>query len=502
MMTTYLIVGAVIVVILLVAKFSNADELEYVSGAYWLTGFERWRLLSRFKKGFVVDGHRSRLSLEDSYKHLLICSQTGGGKTTRLVLPNLLNANGVSFIVNDPDASAWKLSAGWLSSEGYAVWKIDVADQNNSLKYNPLARVKTHREASMVSSTLLHGAFPERGGGDRFWTDSAEALLTTLIMILKQCEEKYQHLGALKRLLNQFGPGSNGLDEWVSTHADPALFSNFMGFRQSSEKVAASIVSTVQTALRSWSDDQVCQLTATDNVDFSALRTRKTALFFCVPELESRNWSVVGALLFSQLFAFAMQTPKEGDLPILVLLDELGVSAPIPDFAKIVATSRRRRLGILTSIQDKAQLERIYGREDAHIIANGGCSTRIYLGGLAHGMCKDVSDSLGKTICIDRRDGQERRITRSLLEPDAVRMLPPGNGVILSGGHRPAMLRMKAFYEIRKLRLRSEIPPPEVMCPENKTPEYISLTTRTSYNDTGVSETEFQIPSGNGGALL
>ncbi len=476
-----LIIVAIIVAIITVIRLVIPKEIEYMEGAYWLTGFQRWRLVSRSKKGIVVDGF-SRLSLEASFSHCLLVCPTGGGKTTKMSMTNLLRADGASYISLDPDSSMWKRSAGWLTSEGYRVCKIDFTDSaEESLSFNPLHRVRTHRDASIVSSTLINAAFPDRGG-ERFWNESAEALLTTLVMTLRNCDTKYFHLAMVKKLLTHLGPDCSGLDKFVAEHADPNTFSDFKSFRAASSRVAASIVTTCQTALKPWSDPLTCRLTATESLNFESLRTEKTAIFFCFPEIHAKHYSVIGALLFFQVFSFCMQTPEEDELSIFAILDELGNSAPIPELATIMTAIRRRRVSIIASCQDLEQLKRLYGREDAHILANGGCATRIFLPGLSHSMCKDVSASLGKTMCIDRRNGQERIVTRSLLEPDAVRTLPQDSGILITGRHPAMKLRMKAYYEIPKLRSRSEIPPPRSHSNELMPVEYISIppTTKSS----------------------
>src|SRR6476620_4811847 len=56
------------------------------------------QILSKKHWGIVVDGKRA---LKRSAGHALIISPTGGGKSTTVIVPTILNAKG-SFLINDP----------------------------------------------------------------------------------------------------------------------------------------------------------------------------------------------------------------------------------------------------------------------------------------------------------------------------------------------------------------------------------------------------------------
>ena len=222
------------------------------------------------------------------------------------------------------------------------------------------------------------------------------------------------------------------------------------------------------------SDPDLCRITATESLHFEEMRRQPMAIFFCFPEYQARYYAFLGSILFSQVFSFCMESPERGDRKIFAILDELGNSSKIPGFPVVVSSARRRGISLSLILQDTQQLSCIYGQNDAHVIVNN-CGSRIYLPGLSHSMCRDVSDALGSQTVIDRRNGQERRVTRPLLSPSEVRMLPDKKAILVSTNHAPVLLRMKPYYKIRKLRKRAEIPSPPVRVGERKPVEYINL---------------------------
>lgn len=168
-----------------------------------LSGFEKWRLLSKRNKGLVVDGNL-RLSEENSFKNLVLVAPTGGGKTTGFIIPNVLNLNS-SAVITDPSGEIFNLTAGYLASKGFNVNLIDFSNPKQSLSYNPLSRANSVSDIKKVSEILLSSAYPDSRGESAFWNDLAKSIITILSRCLLYEDSQYRNLFNLRFLLNTFG---------------------------------------------------------------------------------------------------------------------------------------------------------------------------------------------------------------------------------------------------------------------------------------------------------
>ena len=65
-------------------------EVSSNKGSRFLPANDQLKLFSSSNRGLLINGKDKRLSLEDSFKHVLILALTGGGKTSKYIIPNVL----------------------------------------------------------------------------------------------------------------------------------------------------------------------------------------------------------------------------------------------------------------------------------------------------------------------------------------------------------------------------------------------------------------------------
>ena len=430
----------------------------------FLTGFDRWKLLNRWKDGIVLDGKRS-ISLQNSFRHVAVFSPTGGGKTSSVLIPAVLNLK-TSAVINDPSGEIFARTSGWLHKQGFSVRVINVSDVEHSLSFDPLNRADSHTSIGQVADVLVRHAFPE-SRGDQFWNMSARGLISVLIRYLKH-DPEYCNLYNLRFLLNSFGEDGSPLNSWIAKQpVDEATFSEWTGIISASPKVLQSVVSTAKAALEKVSDPSIARLTATETLHFEDLRgPRPTVIYIIVPEHETKYWSFLTDLLLLQIFSFCMkpQRPGEPYLPVTFLLDEFGHSR-LPGFSTATVTMRKRDCAICILLQEPAMLEQTYGKADAATILGGGMVSKIFMPGLSLETCERLSRIIGK--------GDDHR---PVLSPSQIRTLPDRIALLIHGSKKPVVLRMTPYFKNSKLLRRTRIPPTPL--PESKTStelHYVSL---------------------------
>jgi type IV secretion system protein VirD4 len=135
-----------------------------------------------------------------------------------------------------------------------------------------------------------------------------------------------------------------------------------------------------------------------DEMGLDTIGDRKTALFIIISDTDA-TFNFIAALMYSQLFNLLCDradTKYGGELPVPVrfLLDEFANIGQIPNFDKLIATIRSRKISACVILQTQSQLKTLY--KDAAETIIGNMDARLFLGGSEKTTLKDLSESLGK----------------------------------------------------------------------------------------------------------
>lgn len=349
------------------ARFANnkfqAPSIQY-GAARFLNVKESKKLLDSKNIGLSINGTKKQtLSQDNSFKHLLLVAPSGAGKTTSYVVPSILLQlqQGGSIVVTDPSGEIFNLTSAYAKQQGYEIKVFNISQHKESLTYNPIFHTNTHRDISNLARTLVESAF-ESNSNNSFWNDGASTIIELLIQLLKAQPLKYQNLANVRYLLNNFGLTGDVLTLlFTQKNINQNLFVEFQSFLNQEPKILHGFLSTAKTALKSFTDTDLCQLTATDSLDFRGLRKKPTILYIICQESLIPHYSFLLKILYSQLFSFAMEGLQSDIQPIYMYMDEFGNLGKINDFNTILTTVRKYGVSVSLILQDIQQLTNIYG---------------------------------------------------------------------------------------------------------------------------------------------
>lgn len=409
-----------------------------------MTRWEVRRFLNPRNRGLVLAAGR-RLSVADSCKNLVLVSPTGSGKTTRYVIPNVLNAEG-SLVVTDPSGEIHARTAAHLEQRGFRIQVLQPTKIGASVRFNPLAYWQTPQELRQLATML--GLQSQGRNSDPFWATSAINLLyIALAAVANIPDEREHHLGNLRWLLNHLGEGKS-VHAFMSRSlgGSPRLYAEYRAFVAQDPKVAASILSSARAALELWSDADICTLTATNTLELRGLRKEKTALFVIIPEHQVRYFAPVINVFYAACFNHCLVTGGEkNDLPVYFFLDEFGNLGRVHNFSAIITTLRKRRCSISLILQELSQLRAVYGPDEARTIFSGGCANKLFFAGLDLETAEYLERCLGKNTEYDTpfggMDEHARTVGVPLRSADQIRMMRADEAILLSGRERPVRLR-------------------------------------------------------------
>ncbi len=411
----------------------------------------------------IVLGRHLRLSLKRSFQGTIVVAPVGLGKTTAMIVPNVLDCEG-SIIITDPSGEVFQLTSGHLEDQGYKIQVLNTSEIEKSFSYNPLARVTNEKEAKQIADILIECASPDGTSDQQFWNAGASMAINLLIRVLLKEDPRYKTLHNLKHLLDHFGSGGEDLDQLFLRQDDERLFSEWKSFIAQSDKVKQSMISTAKTAVEKFSDPELCQLCSGGAfpLDLGSLRKERTATYIVSREDKIPYYSFIYRLLYTEVFEKMMDMPKKEELPVFLFLDEFANVGKLPNFAAYATTIRKRRVAMMVVLQELSQLEGLYGKNAADTILFGGMANKIFYPGLGLETTKRISEMLGNAPAHFTVDGRPNVKERPLMSPTEVRTMHDNEALYIYANQRPLKFRLLPFFKSRRMRKLTELPSPVI----------------------------------------
>ena len=338
-------------------------------------------------------------------KNVLVVGGSGSGKTRFFIKPQLMQLHS-SYCVSDPKGTILTECGRLLEKAGYRIRVVNTIDFAKSMKYNPLAYVRSEKDILRLVNVLVANTEGEKKGGDAFF-EKAEVLLycALLGLIHYEAPEEERNLNTLVELINVMEVREN--DEAYKNpidylfddleERDPQHFAvrQYRKFKLSAGKTAKSILISCGARLAVFDIKEVRELLAWDELEMDTLGDRKTALFIICSDTDS-TFDFLTAMICDQLFnvlCTKADTVYSGRLPVHVrfLLDEFA-NIKIPNMQRTISVLRSRECSVSLAVQAQSQLKSVY-REHAETIA-ANCDSMLFLGGKSG--LDELEKSLGK----------------------------------------------------------------------------------------------------------
>lgn len=410
----------------------------------------------------------------EQYEHLLLVAPTGAGKTSGLILPNLLREPGTrSLVVTDPKRELLRLTSPYLRSVyGEAnVLALDFLDPALSAGYNPLAQVVDAASADLFAQTWVRNTGTSK---EPFWDNAARTLLgAAALHLVKADADVVPPLSALLDFL--CGQPAEAVTAALAESPVPEarrLARGFLTNMAKNERLVGSVFAELPPRFACLNLESVRRVTAVNEVDVARLAAVPTVVYLALDLDHARTLAPLTACFFRDLFAglaAIAKAQRDGRLPtpVLAYLDEFGTIGHVPEFQSRLATVRSAGIGCLLVVQDLAQLTKEYGKEDADTILTNA-TTKLCLAGVTHDDAAYFSQLAGTTTVhatnrgsthplllpwADRGNRGVGEVARSLITADELRTL--GDDVlIVAGRHHPVRARQARYYADASLRQR------------------------------------------------
>jgi type IV secretion system protein VirD4 len=299
---------------------------------------------------------------------VMILGPPRSGKTTSLIIPNVLASNGpVVSTSTKPDVM--EATSAVRSALGRCLLfdptgSVDRADGVLHLRWSPLQSCTTWIGALSMARSLVDvaSASGDRGasrGEGSHWNERAQALMAPLL-----------HAAALN------GSPMRTVLTWVDRRqALPAqqilagepgrsteLARNLLdGIVATDERELSGIWSTASGSLTAFRSDRALEVTAEPDFDPDEFVRSSDTIYIAAPAHRQRMVApmVVGLIEDIRQACYALSAERAGehrsDAPVLLALDEVANIAPLPDLPSMISEGGGQGLVTLACLQDLSQ---------------------------------------------------------------------------------------------------------------------------------------------------
>jgi len=446
------------------------------AGARWAAGGELRSLRRRRGEGagagrLVLGRRRGRLLYAERRHALVAFGPPQSGKSAGLAIPALLEWDGPAI------ASSIKtdlLSATLRRREELGpVFVFDPFALSGvpSHTWSPLAHATTWEGALEAAWRMSAAAeLDSRGveGGD-FWAVAAEQRLAPLLYAAARSGGRMEQVVAWA-----YGQGARDLDEALEAIAHRAgsdteqlearaAYEAVRAFEAQADRTRSSIEATAQALLRAYRFTRVARSAHGCEIDADDLLDAPATLYLVGDAKASKLLRPIFLCLLSEVVdrAYARANENGGRLalPLLVCLDEAGNVAPLPNLAEIASTAPSHNIQLVSIFHDMAQARSRYGQQAETVVNShrarmllpgvADLETLRYFSGLVgEEEARDLTRTTGAGGTT--RSFAHRR--RPLIAAEALRQLPDGQALLLYGRLAPVQLRLRRWFEDRRLR--------------------------------------------------
>jgi type IV secretion system protein VirD4 len=393
---------------------------------------------------------------------VIAIAPTRTGKTSRLVIPNLLRWDGPA-VVTSVKRDVYDLTIDRRARFGdVRLFDPTGATGLPAVRWSPLQACGTYPDATRTASWLTDAAATHhRHDSARFWDTLATKLLAPLLYATAATghtihdatlwidRAAYPHITALLE-----GLGDD--DAAAAWHAITALPDDTRG----------SALATAMTIFRAFGSPRVRHATsptldeaADDVLHPDRLLEGNHTLYLIAPEYEQTELRPLYIALIQTIYRTAIDTTTNRlhgaplNPPLLLMLDEAGNTAPLTALPKIAATGASQGITLMTIWQDRAQIRHLYHDAERTIIANHTSS--IWLPGshdldtlkLLAELIGDHSFPATTTATTTNGTTTTHSTERIQLAPPAfLRTLTHGTAILLTTNLPPARITTHAYH--------------------------------------------------------
>lgn len=377
----------------------------------------------RSSEGIVVKRGELIIPVGHRNRHMLIIAKTGGGKTTKMILPILYNdclCPHRSTIVIDSKQEMWQKLAGLTNKHNphKQLVLFNPLDRARSLSWNILSKIENDTDCKLIANSVIMATDePQAKQDSPFFRNSALQVLNAIMVGLLHDPDDRLSMPRIHELLNL---GMLSLCDWLEAHPKALRTTRaFIELARSGSQNADTIMSELSMRIQAWDLTAIRATTFADEIDIETVIKEPTLMVVELRESELKMLrplaNVIVVELLRYLTKYAEECPGQTlPRPVGLVCDEFASAlGRLPDIHIKLNTLRSRNVSIVAAIQSIGQIKGNYGEDWESVIS--GFSTKIFMPTLDY-MDSEWASKESGTMTVKYRTqnrGTNRKITEN-----------------------------------------------------------------------------------------
>ena len=318
----------------------------------------------------------------------MLAAPTRSGKGVGVVIPNCLNYSD-SLVVLDIKLENFDKTAGFRAKSGQEVYLFAPYDEcaterqpgkaapMRTHRYNPLGYVSEDPVDRIGDIDSIAQAFYNNPNSkDKFFDEQAKDLFRGITLLVLETPGIPHTLGEVFRQSSGYGKAlPEHLNEMIEkAKAEGRPYSDECVAAISrvctlSDNTFAGVKGSMQVPLMPWANARVDAATSANDFDLRDVRKRRMTIYVGITPNKLAEAKNIINLFFDQLINLNTKTLPQQDKSLkyqcLMILDEFTAAGKINQIAQSISYQAGYNMRVLTIIQNKSQLEDVYGKPGA-----------------------------------------------------------------------------------------------------------------------------------------
>lgn len=315
--------------------------------------------------GFVFGKHKGKYvtKKEDEDGHMLIIGGAGSGKSSCIAIPTLMKWKNRVFAI-DVKGELYEKSKKDRDTNFIKVFNPTDPTANG---YDPYYMLRNTDDLASEAKALALSLCPLPASvKDPFWIKNAQNMLTGFIVYFFEYNVNFSDT----MIYIKSKPVKELIAEIMVSETQAKMFvSEFVGL---DDKTLGGIFTELSTHITPFATNQDLIRVLSGEGECITPKDLEDGydIYCCIPEHKLEQWKELLGMMCDQ-FLKSFERRKEGTgEPILFLIDEFPRLGKIETITNGLATLRSKRIQIALFVQSKSQLNAIYGKDIAEVIAD------------------------------------------------------------------------------------------------------------------------------------
>ena len=347
--------------------------------------------------GIPIMLNDTEMWVDNGEYHSLVIGATGSGKTQTVILPmvhSLAKAR-ESMIITDPKGEIYEKTSNMLRARGYQILLLNFRDPQNGNAWNPMSLPyqmyksgNQDKAIELLDDLALNILYDDSNkNADPFWEKtSADYFSGVALGLFEDAKADEININSISLATTvgeeKFG-GSTYIKEYFAAK-DPgsAAAINASSTIMAPSETKGSILSVFKQKVKLFaSRENLSEMLSYSDINLESIGEKPTAVFIVIQD-EKKTYHSLVTILLKQIYETLISVAQRhgGKLPVRTnfLLDEFANMPPLKDVTTMITAARSRAIRFTMIIQNFAQLDDVYGKEEAETI-RGNCGNIVYL---------------------------------------------------------------------------------------------------------------------------